>query len=108
MSRVPKKIDFMKLALGLDDREEQTVSTIEDLNVYVTSYHGEYPAHKHPKAEFFFILDGELELEFNGQTVVLRKGEGVKVPQGTVHKPYAKSRALVMKIEPVEFPFVKV
>jgi mannose-6-phosphate isomerase-like protein (cupin superfamily) len=108
MSKVPEKIDFMKLALELSDREEQTVSKIEDLNVYVTSYLGEYPAHKHPKAEFFFILDGELELEFNGRPVVLRKGEGLKVPKETVHKPYAKSRALVMKIEPVEFPFEKV
>jgi len=108
MSMVPEKVDFMKLAQGLGDREERTISKIEDLNVYVTSYLGEYPAHKHPKAEFFFILDGELELDFNGRSVVLRKGEGLKVPQETVHKPYAKSRALVMKIEPVEFPFEKV
>lgn len=108
MSKVPEKIDLMKSARELGDREEQTVSKVEDLNIYVTSYLGEYPAHKHPKAEFFFILEGELELDFNGRPVVLRKGDGLTVPQETVHKPYAKSRALVLKIEPAEFPFEKV
>ena len=108
MSTLPDKIDLLKLADNLGDREEKTVSTVEDLNVYVTSYLGEYPAHKHPKAEFFFVLEGELELDFSGVAVTLRKGEGMKVPKETVHRPSAKSRALVLKIEPVEFPFQKV
>jgi len=108
LSKVPEKIDLMRVAQELGDREERTVSNVESLNVYVTSYLGEYPAHKHPKAEFFLILDGELELDFSGRSVVLHKGEGLKVPQETVHKPFAKSRALVMKIEPAEFPFERV
>ncbi len=94
LSKVPEKIDLMRVAQELGDREERTVSNVESLNVYVTSYLGEYPAHKHPKAEFFLILEGELELDFSGRSVVLHKGEGLKVPQETVHKPFAKSRAL--------------
>lgn len=105
---VPEKIDLMRLGKELGDREERTVSNVEDLNVYLTSYLGEYPAHKHPKAEFFLVLEGELELDFSGQSVVIRKGESLKVSPETVHKPFAKSRALVMKIEPAEFPFEKV
>lgn len=108
MSILPGKIDLLRLADKLGDREENTVSNVENANVNVTSYLGEYPAHKHPKAEFFFVLDGELELDFSGRVITLRKGEGLRVPQETVHRPYAKSRALVMKIEPVEFPFEKV
>lgn len=103
-----EKIDLVKRAHSLGDRDEKTVSTLEGVNVYVTSYAGDYVAHKHPKAEFFFVLDGELELEFREQVVILGKGEGMKVPEGTVHKPSAKARTLVMKIEPVDFPFEKV
>jgi mannose-6-phosphate isomerase-like protein (cupin superfamily) len=105
---LPEKVDLMKMARNLGDREEHALSRVEDLNVYVTSYLGEYPMHKHPKDEFFFVLEGELQLGFSGGEVLLGKGEGIKVPRETVHKPNAKSRALVMKIEPVEFPFEKV
>ena len=108
MSTIIEKVNLVKLAQSLGDREEKTASTLEGMNVYVTSYVGEYAAHKHPKAEFFFVLDGELELEFREQVVILGKGEGLKVPEETVHKPSAKARALVMKIEPVDFPFEKV
>jgi len=98
----------MKIARNLGDREEHVLSRVEDLNVYVTSYVGEYPAHKHPKDEFFFVLEGQLQLDFNGKKVVLVKGEGITVPRETIHKPTARCRALIMKIEPVEFPFEKV
>ena len=108
MSLNLEKLDLAKLAYALGDREEKTVSTVEDVNVYVTSYMGEYPAHKHPKAEFFYVLEGELELSFSDRTMTLRKGEGLKVPMETVHKPYAKTRTLVLKIEPSDFPFVRV
>jgi quercetin dioxygenase-like cupin family protein len=105
MHPTPEKISLLQLGQRLSDREERAISTLEGVNVYVTSYLGEYPAHKHPKAEFFFILDGELELDFSGQLVVLHKGEGLTVQPQAVHKPFAKSRTLVMKIEPAEFPF---
>jgi mannose-6-phosphate isomerase-like protein (cupin superfamily) len=107
MQKVPEKISVMQLAKELVDREERTISTLEGMNVYVTSYVGEYPAHKHPKPEFFLILDGELELDFSGKPVVLGRGEGLTVPAGTVHRPFAKSRAVVLKMEPSEFPFEK-
>jgi quercetin dioxygenase-like cupin family protein len=103
-----EKSDLLKIGRSLEDRKEFVVSQVEDLNVYVTSYVGEYPAHKHPKDEFFFILEGELQVETNHGKVVLAKGEGLKIPRETVHKLYAQTRTLVMKIEPVEFPFVQV
>jgi mannose-6-phosphate isomerase-like protein (cupin superfamily) len=108
MSICPEKTDLLAVGRRLDQREEHIVSRVEDMNIYVTSYHGQYDAHKHPKDEFFFVLEGELEVDFNGSNIVLRKGEGITVPRETVHKPNAKSRAIVMKIEPVDFPFEKV
>jgi mannose-6-phosphate isomerase-like protein (cupin superfamily) len=108
MSEFLEKVNITKLAQQIGDREENVISRVEDLNVYITSYLGDYPAHKHPKDEFFFVLEGEIELDFKGRRIVLEKGEGLRVPKESVHKPYAKARAVVMKIEPVEFPFEKV
>ena len=108
MPTILEKTDLLRLAQTLADREERTVSTLDGLNVNVTSYVGEYPAHKHPKAEFFLVLDGELDLEFKGRIVTLSKGESIEVPEETVHKPSARARTLVMKIEPADFPFEKV
>lgn len=61
--------------------------------------------HKHPKDEFFLVLEGELQLGFGDRTVHLAEGEGLMVRKGTIHKPYAKDRALVLKVEPQDFPF---
>jgi len=102
------KIDFAKLALALEDGIEHTASQVEDLNINITIYHGEYPVHKHPKDEFFYVMDGEIELQFGEEQVMLRKGEGLKIPRETVHKAYARNRVAVMKIEPVDFPFERV
>jgi len=82
-----EKVDLIKLAQSLENRGELVVFRAEDLNVCVTSCVGEYPVHKHPKDEVFFVLEGELQLRFDGRKVVLRKGEGSKVPRETVHKP---------------------
>jgi len=103
-----EKIDFAKLALTLEDGIEHTVSQVEDLKINITTYHGEYPAHKHPKDEFFYVMEGEIELQLDKELIILRRGEGLKVPRETVHRPYARNRAVVMKIEPVDFPFERV
>lgn len=44
-------------------------------------------AHRHQRAsQFFYVLAGELTVEFDGSVVTVRIGEGVSVPPGVVHK----------------------
>jgi len=101
----PTKIQLADAAKQLKDRAELKVGEVEEMNVYLTAYLGEYPAHKHPKDEFFYVIQGQLELELAGDRVLLREGDCIPVKKGTVHKPSAKSRTLVLKVEPREFPF---
>lgn len=61
------KIDLIKLAQSLENRGELVVFRAEDLNVCVTSCVGEYRAHKHPKDEVFFVLEGEFQPRFDGR-----------------------------------------
>jgi mannose-6-phosphate isomerase-like protein (cupin superfamily) len=105
MNSEPSKIRLAELARTLKDRTELKIAEVEDVSIYLTSYLGEYPAHKHPKDEFFYVVEGELNLEFSGKEIVLKEGECYSVNKETVHKPSAKSRTLVLKIEPREFPF---
>ncbi len=41
--------------------------------------------HKHPHQQITFILEGEMEFTLDGETRVLRKGEGVTIPPNVEH-----------------------
>ena len=43
------------------------------------------PPHRHDFEEMFTVLDGEVEVTFRGETLVLRSGESVNVPANAPH-----------------------
>jgi glyoxylate utilization-related uncharacterized protein len=44
------------------------------------------PLHRHSREdEWFYVLNGELTLESDGQRIVLRRGGSAFAPRGTVH-----------------------
>lgn len=43
------------------------------------------PPHRHAFAEYFYLLDGELTFDADGEVVHARAGESVFVPGGAVH-----------------------
>ncbi|MBY0488587.1 MAG: cupin domain-containing protein [Gemmatimonadaceae bacterium] len=50
--------------------------------------------HRHVRAlQFFRVLDGALTLEVDGETQLLRAGEGLEVPPGTPHQAFNRSGA---------------
>lgn len=44
-----------------------------------------FPRHSHPGAEIAYVLDGTVEYEVDGKPVVLKAGESLFIPAGTVH-----------------------
>lgn len=43
--------------------------------------------HYHPRAQqFFYILDGEVLMEVNGENHLVSAGSGVRIPPGTHHQ----------------------
>jgi mannose-6-phosphate isomerase-like protein (cupin superfamily) len=50
--------------------------------------------------ETFFIIEGELVIEFRDGRVDLKAGDLFVVPKGKEHKPYAASECKLMLIEP--------
>ena len=61
---------------------------------------GEFHWHKHDNEdEFFFILKGELFIEFEDELVVLKPHQGINVPKGVLHRPYVKEPTAVIMVE---------
>jgi len=48
---------------------------------------------------FFFIIDGEMQLEFRDKIVDLRAGEMCVVPKGAEHRPICTTEVICMLIE---------
>jgi quercetin dioxygenase-like cupin family protein len=50
------------------------------------------PAHSHPHEQITLVLEGELEFTMEGETRILRKGEGVSIPPNIEHKAVVLSQ----------------
>ena len=76
-----------------------TICRVGDSNILIGIIKGEYKKHKHPYDEFFYVLDGKIELEFEKEKLILNKGEGILVKKGLWHRSKSKRKSLVMLFE---------
>ena len=62
---------------------------------------GEFIWHHHEdEDEMFYVLSGELTMEFRDRTVVVKPQEFLIVPRGIEHRPVAASEVHLMLFEP--------
>ena len=76
---------------GADDFKwfNQTLCKVNGSVVRMAAIEGEYHWHKHDEDdEFFYVVDGELLIDLEDCTVVLKPGQGFVVP-----KPLSTARA---------------
>lgn len=80
----------------------QTLTTVNGSVVRMGVFLGEFHWHKHDvEDEFFFVLEGELLLDVEGQgTIALKPHQGYTVPHGVVHRTRALQRTVVLMVEP--------
>ena len=78
----------------------QTLLQVGDVVVRLGVMQGEFHWHKHDEQdEFFFVLEGRLDIELEDRTVVLEPGKGFVVPRGVMHFPHARGRTVAMLVE---------
>ncbi|HTQ82994.1 MAG TPA: cupin domain-containing protein [Pseudolabrys sp.] len=84
----------------------RTVALYNGHDVMVVKVEGEFVWHKHVDTDdFFFVLDGELDIELRDRTVTLTSGELFVVPKGVEHRPVArKGEVQLLLIEPTGTP----
>ncbi len=87
-------------------QEQWTPKIIADLNgqhVKLAKIQGDFVFHNHANEdELFYILSGELYMDFEDHTVLLGPGEMIVVPAGVEHRPRTKDGQEVhlMLVEP--------
>jgi len=81
-----------------------TPKIIEQMNDYhfkLAKFKGAFTWHDHKETdEVFYVIEGEMTIEFRDHSVELKAGELYVVPKGIEHKPYAQEECSVMLIEP--------
>ncbi|MBL1421745.1 MAG: cupin domain-containing protein [Alphaproteobacteria bacterium] len=76
------------------------LAQVNDQYVKIAKIQNEFVWHKHDDSdELFFIVKGELKMQYEGRDVMLKQGDIHVVPKGVMHNPYAQNECYVMFIE---------
>lgn len=99
---VPKKVNLVsKFDLFKDHWNPRIVGELNGQSVKIAKLKGDFVRHKHDhEGELFMVIEGQLNIEFDTETVVLNAGEFIIVPKGVYHKPIAAEEVKVMLFEP--------
>ncbi|MFT6734211.1 MAG: mannose-6-phosphate isomerase-like protein (cupin superfamily) [Polaribacter sp.] len=94
----------LQLAASLNEFwSPKVISSLDDSYVKVAKLKGEFVWHKHNNEdELFYILKGNLVIEYEDHKVNLTTGDLHIVPKGVMHNPIAEVECLVMLIEKKE------
>jgi mannose-6-phosphate isomerase-like protein (cupin superfamily) len=78
----------------------RTLCAVNDAWVRLGVMEGDFHWHKHEgEDEFFFVLEGHLDIELEDRMVSLRPGQAFTVPAGVMHFPHARGRTVVLMME---------
>ncbi len=70
--------------------------------IRLVEYSKEMPPHWCQKGHIGFVLEGEMEIEFEDETLVYKSGDGIFIPHGNEHKHKAKVISDTVKVIFVE------
>jgi len=94
-------IDIAAEAAAHEPWFNQTLTSVNDAVVRLGVLEGDFHWHKHAaEDEFFLVLEGELVIELEAETVRLGPHQGLTVPRGVMHKTSAPRRTVVVMVEP--------
>lgn len=95
-------IDLAREAAAHEPWFNQTLTTVNESVVRLGVLQGEFHWHKHDhEDEFFLVLEGELVIEIEGRDEVrLGPQQGFTMPKGVMHKTSARTRTVVVMVEP--------
>lgn len=80
----------------------RVIGKVNDQYVKVAKLKGEFEWHKHDdEDELFYVVYGELKLQFEDRDVDLRAGDFYIVPKNTLHNPIAREECGVALIETI-------
>jgi len=98
---MPSVVALRNVAADLSEYwSPQVVGEVDDSYVKVAKVKGSLTWHSHEcEDELFLVLRGQLRIEMENETVVLREGEMFVVPKGTRHNPVAEQECHILLFE---------
>ena len=73
------------------------IAEMEGFHFKLAKLKGDFVWHQHPETdEAFFIVDGQMRIDFRDGSVTLNQGEMLIVPSGVEHKSFAEEECHVM------------
>ena len=77
-----------KLEKFSDHWSPKVIAEMNDYQFKLVKIEGEFVWHNHTDTdETFIVIEGEMKIEFEDNTVALKEGEMYVVPKGVEHKP---------------------
>jgi mannose-6-phosphate isomerase-like protein (cupin superfamily) len=94
-------IDIGGLVEACTDRwYNQTLCQVDESVVRLGVVQGEYHWHEHENEdEFFYVVSGQLLIDLEDRSIDLTPGKGVVIPKGTMHRPRAPERTVILMVE---------
>lgn len=90
-----------KFGLFSEQWMPKVVAEMNDYQFKVARLKGDFVWHSHADTdETFFVVDGQLRIDFEDGAVTLSAGEMFVVPRGVMHKPFAAKEVKLLLIEP--------
>lgn len=90
-----------KLALFSEHWSPRIVADVNDCQVKLAKFQGEFVWHRHDhEDELFLVLEGRFRMDFRDRQVWLERGELIVVPRGVEHRPVAEQEVHVLLVEP--------
>ena len=90
-----------KLGKFSDHWSPKVIAELNDYQFKLVKIQGEFVWHNHDDTdETFIVIEGEMKIEFENETLELNEGDMFVVPKGIEHKPWAENECKVMIIEP--------
>jgi mannose-6-phosphate isomerase-like protein (cupin superfamily) len=99
-----ENVDLMAAADALEEYwSPKVVARVNDQYVKVAKLRGHLAWHRHEhEDELFYVLRGDLKIEYEGgRAVVLKAGSMHVVPKGVLHNPVAEKDCWIALIETV-------
>jgi mannose-6-phosphate isomerase-like protein (cupin superfamily) len=96
-----EKIDVNEIVRSTSLKwSNRTLTQVNDAVVRLGIVEGEFHWHKHDNDdEFFFVLEGQLLIDLEGQTIELNPNQGLTITKGVMHRPRALQRTVMLMVE---------
>jgi len=77
------------------------IAFVHNVALRIARIQGAYSWHTHKdEDEFFLVIEGEITIETEEETVILKEGEGYLVKRGLRHRSKSEHPATILLIEP--------